>query len=129
MYKNKINAAIGLGIISVSTMLVGCMLGEPSTADIESSLRQNLILEAKQETDSSRYIEFVEKNLKLTVLKNNGCKPSEDKAYVCNVSAEFDLPEYSMGNGFPKLEAIKKSADVKVKLTRAQNGWVAEEIK
>ncbi len=48
MNKKQNNLLAGLGLIATSLILVGCGFGEPSTADIQSSLRQVLLVEAKQ---------------------------------------------------------------------------------
>ncbi len=116
------------GVATISLMLAGCGLGGPSTVDIENSLRQQLLVLAKEEGAPSSYMESLQKNLKVTVTKNNGCKPVEDKAYECDLIVEIDVPGYKRGDGLPNLEAEKRSADVKARFLRTPNGWEVKEI-
>lgn len=74
------------------------------------------------------YIENLQKNFKVTVLKNNGCKPVEDKSFECDLALELDVPEYKRGDGLPNIEAEKRTAEVKAKVTRTSNGWEVQQI-
>lgn len=127
MRKNSITCA-ALGIAAVGLTLVGCGLGEPSNAQIESSLRQPLLAQLKEDGAPQSYLEVLQKNMKITVVKNDGCKPTVERTYECDVSIELDLPEYNHGNGTPKVDAEKLTGDIKAKYIMTPNGWEAQLI-
>lgn len=124
--KSKTCAAIGIAAVGLT--LVGCGLGAPSNAQIEASLRQHLLLGANEDNPPLSYIENLQKNLKVTVLKNNGCKPVEEKAFECDLTLEIDVPEYKRGDGLPDLEAKKQTAEVKAKFVRTPDAWEAKDV-
>lgn len=122
MRKNyQIGTSLGVAVVGLT--LVGCGLGEPSNSQIESSLRQPVLAVVKEDGAPSRYLEVLQKGLKITVIKNNGCKPAEEKTFECDVYLELDFPEYGGGNGLPKIESQKNSVDVKAKYLMTPNGW------
>lgn len=122
MHKNYTTAtALVIGVFTCT--LVGCGLGEPSKSAIETSLRQKYLEMSNEEGAPASYIENLKKNLKVTVLKNNGCQMVGEKTYECDVSLELDVPEYKRGNGLPDLEAVKKTIDLKAKYIMSSSGW------
>ena len=127
MHKESKNY-VAIGIATIGLTLVGCGLGEPSNAQIEASLRQHLLVAAKEDSPPLSYIENLQKNLKVTVLKNNGCKPVEEKAFECDLTLEIDVPGYKRGDGLPDLEAKKQSAEVKAKFIRTPDAWQAQDV-
>ena len=112
-----------LGVAFAGSVLAGCGLSEPSNSQIESSLRQPILAVVKEDGVPFSYLEVLQKTLKITVIKNNGCKPAEEKTFVCDVSLVLDFPEYERGDGSPKIEAQKNSFDVKAKYLKTESGW------
>ena len=117
----KIGASLGVAFVGL--FLVGCGLGEPSNSQIESSLRQPILAVVKEDGAPTSYLEVLQKSLKITVIKNNGCKPAEEKTFECNVYLELDFPAYGGGNGLPKIDSQKNSVDVKAKYLMTASGW------
>lgn len=112
-----------LGVAFAGSVLAGCGLSEPSNSQIESSLRQPILALVKEDGAPSNYLEVLQKSLKISVIKNNGCKPAEEKTFVCDVSLVLDIPEYDWGDGITKIESQKNSFDVKAKYLKTESGW------
>lgn len=124
--KSQIYAALGIAAVGIT--LVGCGLGAPSNTQIEASIRQLILTGFKEDGAPSSYMENLQNNLKVTVLKNNGCKPAEEKAFECDLTLEIDAPGYKRGGGLPDLEAKKQTAEVKAKFVRTPDAWVAQDV-
>lgn len=124
--KSKTYASLCVATIGLT--LFGCGLGEPSNAQIESSLRKPLLAQVKEDGAPSYYLDDLKKNLKIVLLKNKGCKPTVDKTFECDVSLELDFPEYRIDNRQPSIDAQKNSVDVSAKYFITSDGWAAEII-
>ncbi len=123
--RKKYKTGAALGMAAVGLVLVGCGLGEPSKSQIESSLRQPILAQVKEDGAPSYYLDDLQKNLKIALLKNNGCKPTVEKTFECDVTLELVFPEYRKGNG-PSIDAQKNSIDVSAKYLMTSSGWSAE---
>ncbi len=121
--KNTKRAAV-IGVAVVGLVLTGCGLGEPSNAQIESTIRAYA---TEVLVKDGAPIDVINKKLKVTILKNNGCVPDGDKSYICDVHAELQIPKEKTNPSDSDVEI--RQDDLKGKYTRSQNGWTVEEIK